>query len=203
MIKTFESFNIGPEDKTYIDEYSDEDIRNILSDINLIYNNSIVRSGENREFGIIIDRFLKDTQVHDWLHRDDNIDYSIVPNFNLEKLEKIKIIQTYIRLYEIYHLEKLPDISDIDDILIPIRDLTEVTIVLELSKFFNSILTFSIDTSPSMIGKLSTDEFELNLDEYDAIVSEVKPAVDRIKSLGYKVTTKLSKFGEIKLIISK
>src|ERR1035437_7758609 len=172
MIKTFESFNIGPEDKTYIDEYSDEDIRNILSDINLIYNNSIVRSGENRDSTTIVDRFLKDTQVHDWLHRDDNIDYSIVPNFNLEKLEKIKIIQTYIRLYEIYHLEKLPDISDIDDILIPIRDLTEVTIVLELSKFFNSILTFSIDTSPSMIGKyrseLSTDEFELNLDEYDA-----------------------------------
>ena len=41
MIKTFESFNIDPKDGKVIDEYSNEDIKNILSDINLLYNNSI------------------------------------------------------------------------------------------------------------------------------------------------------------------
>src|ERR1035437_5172004 len=106
MIKTFESFNIGPEDKTYIDEYSDEDIKNILSDINLIYNNAIIVKGSSEHrIENIVDRFLKDTQVLGWLRRDDNFDYNNVANFDLEELEKIKVVQTYIRLYETYHLE--------------------------------------------------------------------------------------------------
>ena len=203
MIKTFESFNIDPKDGKVIDEYSNEDIKNILSDINLLYNNSIDKKPHKDSIFKIVDTFLKDTRILDWLLSDDSIDYNIVPNFNLEKLEKINIVKLYNKLYETYNLEGLPDIDDIDDILIPIRDFTKVEIVIEILQENNIILILSIDTIPSINAFPSGGEIEINFDKYDEIVSEIKPAVDRIKSLGYKVVTKLCLRGEIKLLISR
>jgi len=175
MIKTFESFN-----KITGYKFTDEQVSEMLTNIQLIYNYSYpiteMESIVNKSY--LLSQFIDRDQLFD-----------IPENFDTDSLsdeDRNEIATLYNRIYTKYELGNMADIDDIHSILLPIIDLTEVEFTIRLD---TKVILFEIDVMPGVKTIPNPKRIEFGIDEYDNIVSEIKPAVKRIQDLGYKVVT--------------
>jgi hypothetical protein len=192
-------------------KWTNEDLVDMLSVIALIWNHGVNSASANKtidpnnkyqsfdKFTKMVDRFfdepfrfINDSDLFDW--SDDYNWDSLTPD-NREEIAKI-----YKDVYKEFSLGDFPDMDDIDDILVHLKDLTEVELTISLSDragLSRSTLNFNIQTTPSIKTFPNANLIPFDLDEWDSIVMEIKPAVDRIKDLGYNCKIFMKPYNKI------
>ena len=74
------------------------------------------------------------------------------------------------------------------------KDLTEVELTIPLN---DRALNFEVQTTPSIKTFPNANLIPFDLDEWDSIVMEIKPAVERIKDLGYNCKIFMKPYNKI------
>ena len=182
-------------------KWTNEDLVDMLSVIALIWNHGLDKKGGIRSFDMftkMVDRFwdqpygfIDESDIFDW---SDDYNWDSLTEDNREEIAKI-----YKDVYKEFSLGNFPDIDDIDSILLNIKDLTEIVLTISLD---NCQLNFEINTTPSIKTFPTSALIPFELDEWDSIVMEIKPAVERIKDLGYTCKTFMKPYNKIELQIT-
>jgi hypothetical protein len=124
-------------------------------------------------------RFIDESgDLFDW---SDDYNWNSLTDDNREEIAKI-----YKDVYKEFSLGDFPDMTDLDDILWHIKDLTEIRFYISLS---DKKFIFDVITTPSVKTFPNSNLIPFKLDEWDSIVNEIRPAVERMKDLGYTCET--------------
>ena len=187
-MKTFEEFQSpshydGQYDRS--SKYTNEDLVDMLSVIALIWNHAY-NVGVFDKFTKMVDRlwdepyrFIDESgDLFDW---SDDYNWNSLTDDNREEIAKI-----YKDVYKEFGLGDFPDMTDLDDILWHIKDLTEIRFYISLS---DKKFIFDVITTPSVKTFPNSNLIPFKLDEWDSIVNEIRPAVERMKDLGYTCET--------------
>jgi hypothetical protein len=189
-MKTFEEFKSPSHYDAQYDrssKYTNEDLVDMLSVIALIWNHAYMDTvGVFDKFTKMVDRlwdepyrFIDESgDLFDW---SDDYNWNSLTDDNREEIAKI-----YKDVYKEFSLGDFPDMDDLDDILWHIKDLTEIRFYISLGdrKFI-----FDVITTPSVKTFPNSNLIPFKLDEWDSIVNEIRPAVERMKDLGYTCET--------------
>jgi hypothetical protein len=189
-MKTFEEFQSPSHYDAQYDrsnKYTNEDLVDMLSVIALIWNHAYMDTvGVFDKFAKMVDRlwdepyrFIDESgDLFDW---SDDYNWNSLTDDNREEIAKI-----YKDVYKEFSLGDFPDMDDLDDILWHIKDLTEIRFYISLGdrKFI-----FDVVTTPSVKTFPNSNLIPFKLDEWDSIVNEIRPAVGRMRDLGYTCET--------------
>ncbi len=168
-------------------KYTNEDLVDMLSVIALIWNHAYMDTlGVFDKFTKMVDRlwdepyrFIDESgDLFDW---SDDYNWNSLTDDNREEIAKI-----YKDVYKEFSLGDFPDMTDLDDILWHIKDLTEIRFYISLS---DKKFIFDVITTPSVKTFPNSNLIPFKLDEWDSIVNEIRPAVERMKDLGYTCET--------------
>ena len=185
-MKTFEEFQSPSHYDAQYDrssKYTNEDLVDMLSVIALIWNHAYMDTlGVFDKFTKMVDRlwdepyrFIDESgDLFDW---SDDYNWNSLTDDNREEIAKI-----YKDVYKEFSLGDFPDMTDLDDILWHIKDLTEIRFYISLS---DKKFIFDVITTPSVKTFPNSNLIPFKLDEWDSIVNEIRPAVERMKDLGY------------------
>ena len=197
-MKTFEEFQSPSHYDAQYDrssKYTNEDLVDMLSVIALIWNHAYMDTvGVFDKFTKMVDRlwdepyrFIDESgDLFDW---SDDYNWNSLTDDNREEIAKI-----YKDVYKEFSLGDFPDMDDIDDILVHLKDLTEVELTIPLN---DRALNFEVQTTPSIKTFPNANLIPFDLDEWDSIVMEIKPAVERIKDLGYNCKIFMKPYNKI------
>jgi hypothetical protein len=189
-MKTFEEFQSPSHYYAQYDrssKYTNEDLVDMLSVIALIWNHAYMDTlGVFDKFTKMVDRlwdepyrFIDESgDLFDW---SDDYNWNSLTDDNREEIAKI-----YKDVYKEFSLGDFPDMTDLDDILWHIKDLTEIRFYISLS---DKKFIFDVITTPSVKTFPNSNLIPFKLDEWDSIVNEIRPAVERMKDLGYTCET--------------
>ena len=189
-MKTFEEFQSPSHYDAQYDrsnKYTNEDLVDMLSVIALIWNHAYMDTvGVFDKFTKMVDRlwdepyrFIDESgDLFDW---SDDYNWNSLTDDNREEIAKI-----YKDVYKEFSLGDFPDMTDLDDILWHIKDLTEIRFYISLS---DKKFIFDVITTPSVKTFPNSNLIPFKLDEWDSIVNEIRPAVERMKDLGYTCET--------------
>jgi len=177
-------------------KWTNEDLSHMLSVIALIWNHGLNKKDGIQSFDKftkMVDRFfdqpygfINDSGLFVW---SDDYNWNSLTSDNREEIAKI-----YKDVYKEFSLGNFPDMDDIDDILVHLKDLTEVELTIPLS---DRALDFEVQTTPSIKTFPNSDLIPFDLDEWDSIAMEIKPAVERIKDLGYNCKIFMKPYNKI------
>lgn len=168
-------------------KWTNEDLSQMLSVIALIWNHAYMDTlGVFDKFTKMVDRlwdepyrFIDESgDLFDW---SDDYNWNSLTDDNREEIAKI-----YKDVYKEFSLGDFPDMTDLDDILWHIKDLTEIRFYISLS---DKKFIFDVITTPSVKTFPNSNLIPFKLDEWDSIVNEIRPAVERMKDLGYTCET--------------
>lgn len=189
-MKTFEEFQSPSHYDAQYDrssKYTNEDLVDMLSVIALIWNHAYMDTlGVFDKFTKMVDRlwdepyrFIDESgDLFDW---SDDYNWNSLTDDNREEIAKI-----YKDVYKEFSLGDFPDMTDLDDVLWHIKDLTEIRFYISLS---DKKFIFDVITTPSVKTFPNSNLIPFKLDEWDSIVNEIRPAVERMKDLGYTCET--------------
>jgi len=189
-MKTFEEFQSPSHYDAQYDrssKYTNEDLVDMLSVIALIWNHAYMDTvGVFDKFTKMVDRlwdepyrFIDESgDLFDW---SDDYNWNSLTDDNREEIAKI-----YKDVYKEFSLGDFPDMDDLDDILWHIKDLTEIRFYISLG---DKKFIFDVVTTPSVKTFPNSNLIPFKLDEWDSIVNEIRPAVERMRDLGYTCET--------------
>jgi len=189
-MKTFEEFQSPSHYDAQYDrsnKYTNEDLVDMLSVIALIWNHAYMDTvGVFDKFTKMVDRlwdepyrFIDESgDLFDW---SDDYNWNSLTDDNREEIAKI-----YKDVYKEFSLGDFPDMDDLDDILWHIKDLTEIRFYISLG---DKKFIFDVITTPSVKTFPNSNLIPFKLDEWDSIVNEIRPAVERMRDLGYTCET--------------
>ena len=177
-------------------KYTNEDLSQMLSVIALIWNHGLNNKDGIQSFDKftkMVDRFfdepfrfINDSGLFNW---SDDYNWDSLTDDNREEIAKI-----YKDVYKEFGLGDFPDMYDIHPILLSIKDFTEVELTISLN---DRTLNFDVNTTPSIKTFMNSDLIPFDLNEWDSIAMEIKPAVERIKDLGYNCKTFMKPYNKI------
>ena len=98
-----------------------------------------------------------------------------------------------------YKISELPDLDKLNEVLLDIFEITNIDFVIDLKK---KTIEYNINTIPSVKYFPNVDNIKFDINEWDSIVQEIKPAVGRIEDLGYNVEAFFRAHGKISIVIS-
>jgi hypothetical protein len=124
----------------------------------------------------------------------DELDF--IPNVS----DKIEIVEAYHKIEMRYRISEFPDIDKINEIFLDLSEITNLDFVIDLKK---KNIVYTINTIPSVKYFPDMNNIKFDINEWDSIIQEIKPAIGRIEDLGYGVETFIKTHGNISLIISK
>ena len=184
MIKTFESFNKGD---------NNSDFSEVLDGLRLLYNDSYpgISSRLDTMGDDLYNNIMDDENLFKY-SKDINIG-------DIKQSDRLMLSNIYNELYDKYQLDKFPDMDRIDGVFSYISDLTEteITILTDERK-----IRYIINTIPDVRRFPNRDKIPFNIDVWDSIVCEIKPAVKRIQDMGYVVETTILSGGNIGIEVS-
>ncbi|NDF16454.1 MAG: hypothetical protein EB079_00595 [Verrucomicrobia bacterium] len=188
MIKTFEAFKkIEIESSSQI---TDELFRYCYDKITIL-NNDTTPIGE-------LDDLL--SKINDNFFEGDCL---ITPfdelDFEPSISDKIDIVDAYEKIEMRYKISELPDLDKLNEVLLDIFEITNIDFVIDLKK---KTIEYNINTIPSVKYFPNVDNIKFDINEWDSIVQEIKPAVGRIEDLGYNVEAFFRAHGKISIVIS-
>lgn len=196
MIKTFEEFDSFILKKS--DKISNEDLVQMLSTIALIWNHGDMNTPMYGKFEKMC-RFLSGAPWN-FIDTSDFFDWSDDYNWNnLTGDDRRVIVDLYKRIVNEFSLYDFPKMDDLDEVFIPIKDLTEIELTLNLDE---KKITIEVNTIPSVKTFMNANKIKVNFEEWDSIVQEISPAINRILDLGYSCDFYLRSHGKVELVIS-
>jgi hypothetical protein len=189
MIKTFEAFK--KIEISSSSQITDELFRYCYDKITIL-NNDTTPIGE-------LDDLLSKINVN--FFEPDNL---IIPFDDLEFTpsmpDKIEVVDAYEKIEMRYKISEFPDSDKINEIFLDISEITNLDFSIDLKK---KNIVYTINTIPSVKYFPNVDNIKIDINEWDSIIQEIKPAIGRIEDLGYGVETFIKTHGNISLIISK
>jgi hypothetical protein len=190
MIKTFESFK-----KIEISSSSQitDDLFKYCYDRVVILNNDSTPIGAIDDFIYEVNPNFLDGEL---FIPFDELEFT--PSFS----DRMKIVDIYEKAEMRYKISELPDLDKLNEIFLDISELSNVSepnFVIDLKK---KTAEYSINTIPSVKYFPNLENIKFDINEWDSIVQEIKPAIGRIEDLGYNVETFIRSHGKISIVIS-
>ncbi len=207
MIKMFEEFTNSPEyfEKSFdkSSKFSNEDLVEMLSVLALIYHHGqfgkFYGQYENM-IGLLYKEPFNFLTTEDEFGWSDDYNWSLLTDDNREQ-----IFQIYKSVYKQFELGKFPLMDELDEIMLPLKELTEVDLLLNLE---NKEIIFTIDVLPFIKGFPDRDNIKVDLQPgdsikiWDSIISEILPAYNRITDLGYECELYMKSHGKYELRVT-